>query len=127
MYLRNAVASSRDWRRHLCFLLYFDVNKAHFVIALLLDPRYTRLTLQVDYARIYGTENIPHIKGSVKAYLDVLIEWLQSLCNSMHGHTAFEDSQERGRGFRSFEARRTDAAQVESTVRKEFSLYQRTA
>ncbi len=34
-------------------------------------------TLLVDYARIDGSENIPHIKRNFKTYLDVLIEWLR--------------------------------------------------
>ncbi len=71
------------------------MNNAHYVIALLLDPRYTRLTILVDYARIGAIENIPHIKRNVKAYMDVLIEWLRSLYNSMHGHAASQDSQDR--------------------------------
>ena len=87
--LCDAVTSSRDCiGQHLSFLQDFDVNKAHYVIALLLDPRYTRLSLLVDYARIDRSANIPHIKRNVKAYLDFLIEWLKSLYNGMHGHAA---------------------------------------
>ena len=75
MYLRDAVTSSRDYiRQHLSLLQDFDVNKAHYVIALLLDLRYTRLSLLVDYERIDGSANIPHMKGNFKGYLDVLIE-----------------------------------------------------
>ena len=33
---------------------------------LLLDPRYGKLSLLVDYARIDGSENIPHIKRNVR-------------------------------------------------------------
>ncbi len=79
MYLRDAVASARDYiKQHLGFLQEFDVTNAHYVISLLLDPRHTRLTLLVDYARINGSADIPLIKRNVKAYLDVLIYWLQS-------------------------------------------------
>ena len=62
MYLRDAFLGSRDYiRQNLSFLQYFDVNKAHYVIALLLDPRNTRLSLLVYYVRIDGSANIPHI------------------------------------------------------------------
>ncbi len=75
VYLRDAVTSSRDYIRRIFGVLQnFHVNNAHYVIALLLDPSYTRLTLLVDYARIDGIENSPHIKRNVKVYLDVLIE-----------------------------------------------------
>ena len=75
IYRRDAVTSSKHYsRRHLIFLQYFDLNKSHYVIALLLDSRYTRLSLLVDYARIDRSANILHIKRNVKTYLDVLIE-----------------------------------------------------
>ncbi len=62
-----------------------------------------------------------------KAYLDVLIYWLQSFYNSMHGHCAPEDTrdQELADAFDLFDVTSSDAANVESIVRKEFSLYQR--
>ncbi len=128
MYLRDSVISSRDYiRQHLGFLQDFDVNNAHYVVALLLHPRYTRLTLLVDYARINGIENIPHIKRNVMADLGVLIEWLQSLYNSLHGHAASQDSRDRkmAEAFDLFDVTSSNAANVESTMRKEFSLYQK--
>ena len=81
----------------------------------------------MDYARIDGSANIPHIKRNVKAYLDVLIEWLQSLYNSMHGHATSQDSQDREmeEAFDLFDVTSSNAANVESTVRQEFSLYQK--
>ncbi len=51
-----------------------------------------RPTLLVDYARIDGSENNPRIKPNVEAYLDVLIEWLQSEYDSMHGHAASQET-----------------------------------
>ncbi len=74
MYLRDAVASPRDYvKQHLDFLQEFDVTIARHVLKLLLDPRYTRLTLFVDYGRINGSADIPDIKRNVNAYLDVLM------------------------------------------------------
>ena len=68
IYLRDVVTSSRDYiRRHLRFLQDFDLNKAHYFIVLLLDPRCTMLSLLVDYARIDRSANILHIKRNFKA------------------------------------------------------------
>ena len=128
MCLCDAVTSSRDYiRQHISFLQDFDVNKSHCVIALLLDPRYTRLFLLVDYVRIDRSAKIPDIKRNFKAYLDALIEWLQSLYNRMHCHAASKDYQDRvmASTFDLSDVTSSNAAKVESTLRKEFSLYQK--
>ncbi len=45
MFHHGAVASSRDYiRQNIGFLQDFDVNNTHYIIALLVDPRYTRRT-----------------------------------------------------------------------------------
>ena len=81
----------------------------------------------MDYARTDGSANIPHIKRNVKAYLDVLIEWLQSLCNSMNGDGSSQDAQDRqmAEAFDLFDVTSSNAANVESNLRKNFSLYQK--
>ena len=103
------------------------MNKAYYVIAPLLDPRYTSLSLMVVYARIDGSSNTTHIKRDFKTYLNVLIEWLQNLYNIIHGHAASEDSQDRERAnsLDIFDVTSSNEAKFESTVRKEFFLYQK--
>ncbi len=127
MYLCSAVVSSRDYiKQHLGFLEDFDMHYAHYVISLLLDPRYTTLTLLVNCARVNGSVNIPRVKQIVKTYLDVLIEWLQSAYNSMHGHDASENTREEvPEAFELFDVTSSDAANVDSVARKKFSLDQR--
>ena len=81
----------------------------------------------MDYARIDRSANIPHIKRNVKAYLDVLIEGIHSLYNRMHSHVTSQDPQDREieDAFDLFDVSSSNAANVESNVREEFSLYQK--
>ncbi len=80
----------------------------------------------MDYAKIDGRDNIPHMKGNVKAYLGVLIEWLQSLYKSRHGQAASQETQSKEIAEASdrFDATSSGATNIESTVHKEVSLYQ---
>lgn len=110
--------------------VFFKLSKLDNVynfIALLLYPRYTRLIILLDYAKIDGGENIPQIKQTVKSYLNVLIEWLQSLYNSMHCHdvSVHNRAQEIADVFDLFDVTSPEVANVESVVRNEFSVYQR--